>query len=188
MNDKSLPTDKSSRKTIGVVGGGQLALMLAQAAKKRDVDLIVQTPSMNDPAVPFASDVILCDTNDINPGGDDNFAASRVTMTIGDGKMIRTEEYIKTDDGNCSGEVAVTERFEISVHDNGTKQMVNFNSDNISVAKAELVFDKVFFSFNDLSYISGLIPDNESTFCGESYWTGVEREVTGCKMKNKTDL
>ena len=107
-------------------------------------------------------------------------------MTIGDGKMIRSEEYIKTDDGNCSGEVAVTERFEISFRDNGTKQMVNFNSDNISVSKVELIFDKVFFSFNDLSYINGLIPDNETTLCGESYWTGVERDVTGCRMKNKT--
>ena len=33
---------------------------------------------------------------------------------------------------------------------------------------------------------SDLIPDNGSTLCGESYWTGVERDVTGCTMKNKT--
>ena len=41
-------------KRIGVIGGGQLAWMMADAAKKLGVELIVQTPSANDPAVAVA--------------------------------------------------------------------------------------------------------------------------------------
>ena len=39
-------------------------------------------------------------------------------------------------------------------------------------------------SFNDLSYVEGLKPDNETYLCGESYWTGVEHEVKGCNFKD----
>ena len=39
-------------------------------------------------------------------------------------------------------------------------------------------------SFNDLSYVNGLKPDNETYLCGESYWTGVEHEVKGCNFKD----
>ena len=45
-------------KRIGVIGGGQLAWMMASAAKKLGVSLVVQTPHLTDPAVPLASDVI----------------------------------------------------------------------------------------------------------------------------------
>ena len=41
-------------------------------------------------------------------------------------------------------------------------------------------------SFQDLSYIDGLKPDNETYLCGESYWTGIEKEVSGCNFKYKT--
>jgi hypothetical protein len=40
---------------IGIVGGGQLAWMLAEAAQRRGVDLVVQTPNPHDPAVALAS-------------------------------------------------------------------------------------------------------------------------------------
>lgn len=45
--------------TVGVIGGGQLAWMMAQAAPQLGIKLIVQTPSRDDPAVSRASSVVL---------------------------------------------------------------------------------------------------------------------------------
>ena len=41
-------------KRVGVIGGGQLAAMMAEPAQALGVKLVVQTPSLNDPAVAFA--------------------------------------------------------------------------------------------------------------------------------------
>jgi 5-(carboxyamino)imidazole ribonucleotide synthase len=49
---------------IGVVGGGQLAWMLAAAARDLGVPLQVQTPSPDDPAVALASGVVLAAVDD----------------------------------------------------------------------------------------------------------------------------
>ena len=38
-------------KRVGVIGGGQLAWMMAAEAAKLDLELMVQTPSLDDPAV-----------------------------------------------------------------------------------------------------------------------------------------
>jgi len=46
---------------IGVVGGGQLAMLLVEAGKKRDVDVVVQTPSKTDPAAKKTKKIILYD-------------------------------------------------------------------------------------------------------------------------------
>lgn len=46
-------------KRVGVIGGGQLAWMMAAGAKKLDISLAVQTPSQTDPAVSIASSAIL---------------------------------------------------------------------------------------------------------------------------------
>jgi len=46
---------------IGVVGGGQLAMLLVEAGKKRDVDVIVQTAAKTDPAAKKTKQVILHD-------------------------------------------------------------------------------------------------------------------------------
>ena len=35
-------------KRVGVIGGGQLAWMMADAAQKLGVELVVQTPSVHD--------------------------------------------------------------------------------------------------------------------------------------------
>ena len=51
-------------KHIGVIGGGQLALMMGTAAQKLGVKLIVQTPNTNDPAVGIASDAIFAAVDD----------------------------------------------------------------------------------------------------------------------------
>lgn len=53
------------RITLGVVGGGQLALMLAQAARKLGLDLIVQTPHRQDPAVAQATDAVIASIHDV---------------------------------------------------------------------------------------------------------------------------
>jgi len=49
---------------LGIIGGGQLAWMMADAAHKLGVELIVQTPSQNDPAVSIAQDSILAAVDD----------------------------------------------------------------------------------------------------------------------------
>ena len=43
---------------IGIVGGGQLALMLAEAAREQGVPLHLQTPGAADPAVGLATTVL----------------------------------------------------------------------------------------------------------------------------------
>jgi len=51
--------------SIGIVGGGQLAWMLAEAARRDGVALHVQTPSAQDPAVALASSVVQADVRDV---------------------------------------------------------------------------------------------------------------------------
>ena len=46
-------------KTIGVIGGGQLAWMMGEAAPNLGLELIVQTPNSDDPAVSRAKEVVL---------------------------------------------------------------------------------------------------------------------------------
>ena len=46
---------------IGVVGGGQLAMLLIEAGKKRNVDVVVQTAAKTDPAAKKTNQVILHD-------------------------------------------------------------------------------------------------------------------------------
>jgi 5-(carboxyamino)imidazole ribonucleotide synthase len=50
---------------IGVIGGGQLAWMMAQIAPKLGLELIVQTPSRQDPAVSKVKQSILAAIDDI---------------------------------------------------------------------------------------------------------------------------
>ncbi len=44
---------------IGVVGGGQLAMLLVEAGKKRNVDVVVQTAAKTDPAAKKTNQVVL---------------------------------------------------------------------------------------------------------------------------------
>ncbi|MBC6418696.1 MAG: 5-(carboxyamino)imidazole ribonucleotide synthase [Prochloron sp. SP5CPC1] len=53
-----------SVKRVGVIGGGQLALMMAGAAKALGIELVVQTPNDSDPAVKVAADTILAPIED----------------------------------------------------------------------------------------------------------------------------
>ncbi len=52
-------------KQVGVIGGGQLAWMMAEIAPQLDLELIVQTPKQDDPAVMRAQDVILAAVDDV---------------------------------------------------------------------------------------------------------------------------
>lgn len=51
-------------KRVGVIGGGQLAWMMGSAATKLGIELVVQTPSSDDPAVSIAAEVILAAIDD----------------------------------------------------------------------------------------------------------------------------
>jgi len=51
-------------KRVGVIGGGQLALMMAEPAQKLGIELVIQTPSKEDPAVTIAADTIVAAVDD----------------------------------------------------------------------------------------------------------------------------
>jgi 5-(carboxyamino)imidazole ribonucleotide synthase len=54
----------ASIKRVGVIGGGQLAWMMAPGAKNLGLDLVVQTPKTTDPAASIATEVILAGVAD----------------------------------------------------------------------------------------------------------------------------
>ncbi|MBS0017087.1 MAG: ATP-grasp domain-containing protein, partial [Arthrospira sp. SH-MAG29] len=65
MNVTLIPPPSNQTLTrIGVIGGGQLAWMMASAAKNLGVSLVVQTPHSSDPAVTLASDTVLANIAD----------------------------------------------------------------------------------------------------------------------------
>ncbi len=53
-----------SIKRVGVIGGGQLAWMMAIAAEKLGLELVVQTPNLGDPACAIASETIFASIDD----------------------------------------------------------------------------------------------------------------------------
>ncbi|WP_413677636.1 5-(carboxyamino)imidazole ribonucleotide synthase [Prochlorococcus sp. MIT 0916] len=65
---------------IGVVGGGQLAMLLVEAGKKRDVDVVVQTAAKTDPAAKKTDQVILYDPT--NPVGTKLLAEKSCLITF----------------------------------------------------------------------------------------------------------
>ena len=90
------------------------------------------------------------------------------------------EEYLSDRDSSCNGTVGLTMRYEGTFSDNGSRVQVEDGSDNVTASSIEIDFQEAHLSFNDLRYIDGLKADNETYLCGESYWTGVERDVTSC--------
>ena len=54
------------------------------------------------------------------------------------------------------------------------KKYVTLGEDNVSASMYEIHFQSTHLSFNDLSYINGLKPNDQTYLCGKSYWTGVE--------------
>jgi len=61
MNLKRNIENNKKNYSLGIIGGGQLALMLAEAANNRGLKVCVQTKSSNDPAVSKADYVIQAD-------------------------------------------------------------------------------------------------------------------------------
>jgi 5-(carboxyamino)imidazole ribonucleotide synthase len=53
-----------SMKRVGIIGGGQLAWMMGDGAKKLGLELIVQTPSRQDPAVNIAQETVFAAVGD----------------------------------------------------------------------------------------------------------------------------
>ncbi|MEH2382796.1 MAG: 5-(carboxyamino)imidazole ribonucleotide synthase [Nostoc sp.] len=51
-------------KRVGVIGGGQLAWMMADAAEKLGLELVIQTPSEHDPAVSIAQEIVFAPVDD----------------------------------------------------------------------------------------------------------------------------
>ncbi len=52
-------------KRIGVIGGGQLAWMMASAAQDLGIELVVQTPHVSDVAVSLATETVIADIDDV---------------------------------------------------------------------------------------------------------------------------
>lgn len=69
-----------ARPRVGVIGGGQLAWMMALEAKMLGLDLIVQTPKETDPAVAVAADKVLAAIAD--PDGTRTLAARCDAITF----------------------------------------------------------------------------------------------------------
>lgn len=78
----ALVTGNMTRKVtrVGVVGGGQLAWMMAAAAKKLGLELRVQTPNSADPAVAIADEAIFAAVTD--PSGTEKLAAKSDVITF----------------------------------------------------------------------------------------------------------
>ncbi len=64
MTHSSLAGEPRPVRAIGIVGGGQLAWMLAREARKLGVELHVQTPDPSDPATGEASSVVVANLDD----------------------------------------------------------------------------------------------------------------------------
>jgi 5-(carboxyamino)imidazole ribonucleotide synthase len=59
--DEKLP---KTLKRVGIIGGGQLAWMMAGAADKFGIELIIQTPQQSDPAVSIAAHTVFAQIDD----------------------------------------------------------------------------------------------------------------------------
>ncbi|NEO27681.1 MAG: 5-(carboxyamino)imidazole ribonucleotide synthase [Kamptonema sp. SIO4C4] len=64
-NKQPRTNNQKQTTTVGVLGGGQLAWMMAQEASRLGINLVVQTPNSLDPAVHLADDVILAPLGEV---------------------------------------------------------------------------------------------------------------------------
>lgn len=70
LNPTSMPIEYPEEKLpkiikrVGVIGGGQLAWMMAGAADKLGIKLIIQTPQPSDPAVSIATEIVFAQIDD----------------------------------------------------------------------------------------------------------------------------
>ena len=130
----------------------------------------------------FDNSWIACDTNDENYDGL-NFAARRLSMDIGSGKITRTEEFMN--DPTCvdNASVQITHIFETTWDNEDNITMVNYSPDNhtqVEAKKGTLKFDKVGLRIDNISLLQYL----GTNICGYEYWTNVTNDVTGCDDRN----
>jgi 5-(carboxyamino)imidazole ribonucleotide synthase len=59
-------TADNSIRRVGIIGGGQLAWMMGPAAQALELELVVQTPNEQDPAVAIAQAVVLAPVDDVS--------------------------------------------------------------------------------------------------------------------------
>jgi 5-(carboxyamino)imidazole ribonucleotide synthase len=89
----------SNIKRVGVIGGGQLAWMMAGAAKALGIELIIQTPHPTDPAVAIASDTIFAPIDDAAATGE---VASRCDVITFENEFINLQALMPlAQQGTC---------------------------------------------------------------------------------------
>ncbi|MEG3897370.1 MULTISPECIES: 5-(carboxyamino)imidazole ribonucleotide synthase [unclassified Microcoleus] len=65
-SNQTAASSSAKFKRVGVVGGGQLAAMMGDAAKALGIELVVQTPDAADPAVSVADGAVLAAVDDVS--------------------------------------------------------------------------------------------------------------------------
>ncbi|BAZ19710.1 phosphoribosylaminoimidazole carboxylase ATPase subunit [Kalymmatonema gypsitolerans NIES-4073] len=85
-------------KRVGVIGGGQLASMMGDAAKKLGVELVVQTPSINDPAVSISVENIFAPVDDANATAE---LAHKCDVITFENEFVDIEALSKLAQGVC---------------------------------------------------------------------------------------
>src|SRR4028119_1346189 len=88
-----------SIKRVGVIGGGQLAWMMAGAAKELGIELVVQTPQPSDPAVGIAAETIFASIDDAAATAE---LASRCDVITFENEFINLDALMElAQQGNC---------------------------------------------------------------------------------------
>ncbi len=86
INSEALPAKKVKR--VGVIGGGQLAWMMAGAAESLGIELVIQTAHPTDPAVSIASDTVFAPIDDATATAE---LASRCDVITFENEFINLE-------------------------------------------------------------------------------------------------
>jgi len=80
MRERFSDGEATPTQTVGVIGGGQLAWMMAMAAECLDLDLIVQTPNPTDPALALVKQGIFAPIADVRATQELSDRASVITF------------------------------------------------------------------------------------------------------------
>ncbi|MDP8933879.1 MAG: 5-(carboxyamino)imidazole ribonucleotide synthase, partial [Cyanobacteriota bacterium] len=64
-SNQTAASSSAKFKRVGVVGGGQLASMMGDAARALGIELVVQTPNATDPAVSVAAGAVWAAVDDV---------------------------------------------------------------------------------------------------------------------------
>lgn len=86
-----------TKQIVGIIGGGQLAWMMAQEAQKLQLKTIIQTPNSDDPAVELADEVVFADVADVAATQD---LAKRCNVVTFENEFVDLVELEKIDNSN----------------------------------------------------------------------------------------